>query len=517
MVELHSMKNYNAIPILQVCKGKVTRIFRQEQLLYSQNKDALARSIFKPSGYESDSNEEDKMVHFELRIVKIKLAKIFFESFEMENNIFNIRWQIENFPESILNVHVETEETDIELSILYSIKNFNKFSEYLESNTITFSANIEINGEFVRIATAEIFLSKASRLLGSKVDDQVNLCHFNEEENIDISIGSLHISYQLNTDKKSEVKIPVGKSITSMLTNSISIGSCRTQLTERDFQKVSTSSFLNPIHSREVVVSELEVKKFQEDLFLVLNRNKALRTTQSEISRELKDRAEWLNEEAIWRRTLQEYAILSGKDPFDVQWRQWRNADTSKVVLRSFPKKEIVYTPILDLTIVKVVFFSSTTPYQKVEVRQIYVEYSFLNMEGPCMESEDTLPLPPPNEPAIFAFKKSFGLNLEMERRNCYLISEMIKDKVPLRISVVSEPLADYNIPIQTCEELGYSEVNFFDLVQLEENEVNIDYPILDSSTKKPIGNMTVEFSGILAMRKMALLVLAPEDYNIIV
>lgn len=90
---------------------------------------------------------------------------------------------------------------------------------------------------------------------------------------------------------------------------------------------------LTTINNEEV--SESEVKKFQEDLFLVLNRDKALRTTQSEISRELRDRAEWLNEEAVWRRTLQENAILTGKNPFDVQWRQWRDVITSEVPLLS--------------------------------------------------------------------------------------------------------------------------------------------------------------------------------------
>lgn len=63
----------------------------------------------------------------------------------------------------------------------------------------------------------------------------------------------------------------------------------------------------------------------------------------------------------------------------------------------------------------------------------------------------------------------------------------------------------------------GYAEVNFFSLVQLDDNSSEIDYPILDSTSKEVIGSMKIGFSGILALRKMALLVLAPDGYDIIV
>lgn len=71
------------------------------------------------------------------------------------------------------------------------------------------------------------------------------------------------------------------------------------------------------------------------------------------------------------------------------------------------------------------------------------------------MESDDTLPIPLPNKPAVFNFKKSFGINLKNDRRNCLLIAEMIKENISLKISVVSEPLPSYVVPIQTCEEIG--------------------------------------------------------------
>ncbi|XP_044763781.1 uncharacterized protein LOC123320507 [Coccinella septempunctata] len=518
MVELKSMKNYNAIPILQVCPGKITKVLRSNLLQDSSNRDSIERSFFTPTGPPPASTRDG--TRFELRIVKIKLAKSILDPLRTNSENLNICWQIMDFPESILKSNIDKEETELELSVLYKIKDFQKFSEYLEMNIVTFDLIVEKEDDFLKLAKGEIFMSRALRSPKTKVYDQVDLYHSTVDDDKSILVGTLNIWYQLHSEEESDADVnpSLKKSLTSILTAPISLRSGSIYLPDHQppSRKVSTCT-LSSFTKNNQQVTEAEVKKFQEDLFLVLNRNKALGTTQGEIDRELKDRAEWLNEEAIWRRTLQEHAILSGKDPFDVKWRQWRDCDTSKVVLRSFPKSPTYYSPILDITIVQVVFSPSTSPYQHEEVEQIYVEYSFLNMEGPELESDVTLPKPQPNEPAVFDFKKSFGIDLKENRRNCLLVSEMIREKVSLKVSVVSEPIPSYEVPIQTCEEIGYSEVDFFNLVQMEENECEIEYPVLDSTTKETIGSMTVRFGGILALRKMALLVLAPKDYNIIV
>ncbi|KAL3270761.1 hypothetical protein HHI36_021286 [Cryptolaemus montrouzieri] len=526
MTEIDNIKNYNAIPILKVCPGKLTKTLRNQQITNLEEKTIIRKSFFTPVNLEQGllQQEKKRKAHFELGIVSLKLAQVGRELLENNEENLEISWQLMEFPESTVTPTViENGRTEFQLSVLYKIDECEKFLFYLENENLIFNAVVGRDDAYIKMGCGELSLSRALNQPKTRVYDEVELYYSIEERDKPILLATLDVWYLLDFTRRTMVTLNALLEQTSSKNEDFAYKSTSlsSHLMAEKFRKTKdtllSSSSVCTFNALDVEVTEEEVKNFQEALFLVLNRNKALRITQSEVSRELRDRAEWLNEEAVWRRTLQEYAILSGKNPYNVQWRQWRDDVTSKVTPRAFPTHPTSHEPILDITICDVSFFPHATPYQNDDIKQIYVEYFFLDMDGPEMESEKSLPMPPPNEPATFNFHKTYGIDLKKDRKNCQFIAEMIEDRTPLRVSIVSEPLTNIDMPIQTCTEIGYAEMDFFQLVQFENNEEQIDYKILDKNTKENIGTMKIRVDGILAMRKMALLVLAPKDYDMIV
>ncbi|KAK9892789.1 hypothetical protein WA026_021980 [Henosepilachna vigintioctopunctata] len=527
MAEIQSMKHYNAIPILKVCPGKLTKVLRQEEVTNLEEKNFIRKSLLTPVAIDHQSMlqpEVKNKVHFEMRIERLGLTRIGCELLEVNMDNLHLSWQLMEFPESIItSSNYKNDIIEFEISVLYKIEDYESFVKFIETYNVQFNLFVVKEENYIKIGSGQAYLSKVLDTPKTKIAEQVQIFYTSGYREEPILIGILKIWYLIDFGRKivCNLNMLVDRTsraeLVSLYTTPKSTQSTeytRSSIESKDSQD-SPSSELSQFY--DVDVTDSEVKVFQEALFLVLNRNKALKTTQSEISRELKDRAEWLNEEAIWRRTLQEYAILCGKNPFDVQWRQWRNEDTSQVLLRSFPIQPRHYEPSLEITICHVLFFPQSKPYENNNISRIYVEYAFLKMDGPEMEAEESLPLPPPNIESTFNFKKAFQIDSKRNQENCHILSHMIKDRIPLKISVVGEPRPKPQELIQTCTEIGYSEVDFFEVIQLETNREILEYSIFDSHKRNPIGRMTIEFGGILALRKMALLALAPEEYNLIV
>lgn len=291
-------------------------------------------------------------------------------------------------------------------------------------------------------------------------------------------------------------------------------------------QKQSRQPSLTPSLTKKILqaksltnvgITSSEVRNFQDGLFLVLNRNKALKTTQSEISIELKDRADWLKYEANWKQTLQENAILHGKDPTQIVWRQWREADTAKIKLREYSEKQQHYKSVLEITVKTLSFYYGSAPMTDNSVQQVYVEYSFLNKSGPEMETPLSLRKPTnPDDILRFNFTKSFSIDLEKDYEDCKILANMIRNEESIRFVFISEPLEDPNKPIQVCKEIGYVNVNLADVVQCQENNASFRYEVLGiKPPNSPVGLFVCKFQGILAMRRMALQFLAPRNYNV--
>ncbi|KAH0822250.1 hypothetical protein GEV33_000541 [Tenebrio molitor] len=148
-------------------------------------------------------------------------------------------------------------------------------------------------------------------------------------------------------------------------------------------------------------------------------------------------------------------------------------------------------------------------------VHQIYVEYSFLGQEGPEMETPFSILKSSIHRNMVYNFTKTFDIDIENNYENCKMLTELIKNDDVIRFMVISEPLESLERPIQTCQEVGYAEVRFEEIIQQEDNIDIYQYEVLDiNHPMNVVGYITVRFEGILAMRKMALTLMAPKGYK---
>ncbi|RZC33937.1 hypothetical protein BDFB_011157 [Asbolus verrucosus] len=164
----------------------------------------------------------------------------------------------------------------------------------------------------------------------------------------------------------------------------------------------------------------------------------------------------------------------------------------------------------LSITIVKLTFLEGSAPLKNNAIQQIYTEYSFLNFEGPEMETPFSFPKPRANEEIVFDFKKTFSIDVEINHDTCRLLTNMIKIREKIKFVVVNEPFETCDSSFQVCQEIGYAEVSLNEVLKLEENSHTCQYEIIDSRNPMTVvGYMTVTIEGILAMRRVALLILA--------
>lgn len=267
---------------------------------------------------------------------------------------------------------------------------------------------------------------------------------------------------------------------------------------------------------RSNIVSEAELQAFQDGLNLVLVRNKALRTTQDEITQELKDRTNWMHEELKWRLTLQENAILSGKDPDTIKWRQWKDDTTANVRYRPIAHEEFLTDGVahVEIEILELSLLPDSKPMLNDNLGYIYIELSFVNMSGKNME---TLTMRKPvddSQPVRFQFKRVFDIPMESKLANN--VAEMIKNNESIPFTVIAQPVENSS-ELQCCYDIGNANLVLFDLLQSRNNTAVETIPVHDAYIKEvEIGHLKVKFVGVLAMRSMALHILTPPTFKII-
>lgn len=261
------------------------------------------------------------------------------------------------------------------------------------------------------------------------------------------------------------------------------------------------------------LITEGENKAFYDALQLVLVRNKALRTRQSEIDTELNDRAEWMHEELKWRLTLQEHAILSGKDPESIRWRQWRDENTSDVRFRTIMDEEIEYEPVVIITVQHLELLPISQVMLDESIKLIYIEYSFLTHTGLELETKS---LPKTAEGIIvYNFVKRFEIGIHKDNIDTQVLAEHIKANQSIKFTAVHEPIEDPE-ELQTCLALGSCEINLFNLAQHVSNTREEVYPLKNAKTgAQDIGHLKIRFDGVRAMRTVALTLLAPNAFKI--
>ncbi|RZC33938.1 hypothetical protein BDFB_011158, partial [Asbolus verrucosus] len=411
---------------------------------------------------------------------------------ECSGDIFiKLKWVFLNFHEYI------TSPAKFDFTAKYQLEIDEDFLSKLNENPLTFEVYAVSEGKEIFLSIAQHYIDNIIEIVNTKQDIKITF----SSDIIDLSgesIAHLNIWYKLSCKQKT---------FKSLFASSKVLGK-----KNKSLAKLSKSHSWGTVH-----VTDSEVDHFADGLLLVLNRNKVVKTTQWDITTELEQRVRWLRFEANWKPTFQENAILHGKDPNDVAWRQWREKDTANVSLRTYyNRKPMAYTPELSITVVKVMFFEGTPLIRNDIIQKIYVEYSFLGREGRHIETPFNVQKRKANEDIVFNFTQIFEINIDKDYDTCKMLADVIKTDGQIKFMVIGEPTESLERPIQSCQEIGYAELHISELIQLEENKDTFEYEIVDINNPiAVIGYITIKVEGILAIRKMALTMLAAKDYHL--
>lgn len=259
-------------------------------------------------------------------------------------------------------------------------------------------------------------------------------------------------------------------------------------------QNMHSTSALQEAKAKSLGVSVSDYSFVCNILDKVLDADEFLPMSKEEIDK--KNRLKKIN----YDKSLEEYAILSGTHPKDALIYANDN-----IKVRNYDQR-FNYESAVIINVISLHLNEEKYPLRKHEVREFYVEYSFLSRTGRDME---TLSLPLLESRIIeYNFKRTFLIDNDSHRHDCKMIAKMIKDKESIKFIIIEEPIEDIS-RFQICKEVGLVEVNLFQLIQSEDNVVTDLYPIMDiRAPNDHIGYLKVSFWGVQAMRTVALKVL---------
>ncbi|KAK4877087.1 hypothetical protein RN001_009593 [Aquatica leii] len=431
---------------------------------------------------------------------------------------------------------------EIETSVVYVVSMNKSFINNISTKTVVLELFIQDENKNCYLASADLDLSEVLQYPSTDILAKLVFCDSDKalllsDTGISINFGTLVLWFRLGCNEailnrlitissnyesstvSMEKKNQKMKTSTQATKKSLDIHLCFNE--SKNKRSVGPTKCNEPdifnecegIFDSYVEPTNSETENFQEALDLVLTRNKALRTTQSEISFQLRDRARWLHEESNWKRTLQEHAILRGQDPENVQWRQWRTASTSKIKLQKYGSRSEIYSLNVVIKIEHLRLRKTSEPMQSDKFQSFYVEYAFLTHEGIEMESPYSVPKPLKSETMVINFEKRFCIDPKTNMKDCRKLAEAVRKNDELIISVVAEPKPNLN-SVPCCQEVGICKISFLELVEKASNTFTDDLLLYNRKNKRhQIGCLRVSFEGLLAMRRIALKLLAPPSY----
>ncbi|KAF5270037.1 hypothetical protein FQR65_LT05836 [Abscondita terminalis] len=482
--------NYVLTPKTKVCPGILSKFVRQRTNTRLNSSVAIKEPRPKIKKYassiiESDQSHQEVLLINSTQGASISLLK---QSLSLNVQLFSF----ENVSLSLMSP--SSRYIDVETSAVYVI-NLNKiWIKDVLTKAVKIDVCIQDDGKTVHLAGAHVKVSEVVNhplaILQQKFCN-VSLLHKLVRTPSSHNYGNFIIKASKNERK----------SVTYMYSKRRSTSTIENRTESESIQRFDNN--LEPTPS--------ETENFQEALDLVLARNKALRIAQSEISFQLQDRAKWLHEESNWKRTLQEHAILRGRDPKHVQWRQWRTLSTSKIKLHRYnSRNEINGSNVVVIKIEYVKFQNHSEPMMNDKIGSFYVEYTFLTHE---IEYPSSVQKPRKNGKIIFDFEKSFSLDPEVDKEDCCRLAEAVKQNQNLIISVVGEPSSNVT-GIPCCEEVCIGKVPLLHLIENTSNNFTGKVSLHERANERHhVGYLKVHIKGVLVMRKIALKLLAPSTY----
>ncbi|GJQ67924.1 hypothetical protein Trydic_g16683 [Trypoxylus dichotomus] len=236
-------------------------------------------------------------------------------------------------------------------------------------------------------------------------------------------------------------------------------------------------SMQSPIAIRDAKAKKLGVSVSKYNLISnildgILNGDEFLSATESEYYIRKQKR------KSNYNKSLQEYAILSGTNPLNAS-----RYEKDNVRIRDYDKCR-VYESAVVVNIISLQLDEKKYPLKKDEVREFYVEYSFLSRTGRQME---TLSLPLLENRIIeYNFKRTFLIDTTNHYGDCKLLAKMVRSKKSIGFTIVEEPVEDASIIGFGSHSDALNEVTLFSVCRIIEMVVrNFGFALLSNPKAK--------------------------------
>lgn len=529
----------------------------------TSNLSTFRNSPKKPKRISSQSKNQfhiNTNVHngvFEIKIESIeikpqgekKFKKILFNS----RGSLRIVWNFMAFPPTATQkFDYNRNKFDIEFVTSYEVSVNDKFVNDLFSNPLSFKLYAICYQQETYIGKGEVSLKEVLNNPNEIIPAMVEISNLDEVllKNTPYFLkifASLAVSFCLKCNKKSICKIMMKKYDSAALNTYMHtfLEQLDQETNEDDNEEETNEIVLNPLLKQQT--SSTEVTEEQQQQIESNNTNtistkkrsvkknsvneefcisteeenkieKAKVAAYKSLLEESHDKKTILNyftklEEQILeevsdlKKSLEEYAILSGENTSIIKSPEWRSEHLSKVKYRTYPKKPKHYQQLFSINIHSLKFKDDTNIWKNETIQDFNVEYNFLSKNGDNHKSPPVLRMDK-NISLKFGFKKEFPLEMITNYQDCLSVGKMIKQRRSIIIEVVSNPAECYK-EVQASEVIGYCQVDLFDLVQFEENSIKAYFDV--KSFKNPneeIGSMRITFSGIQVIRNVALKIL---------
>ncbi|CAH0546299.1 unnamed protein product [Brassicogethes aeneus] len=504
----HSIKTKPIYPVLNVCPGRLTRHEKQDdsigkfklstinprESLWITNKLSETVDIL---DYSEDSNIENQEIMYgnlEIKIMNVMLSETCIQqlakSYGKHCTIF-FKWKF-------LNQSKTTTPYESIQNIQGFIINF------------TIRYKVLLNGAFYK------FLVK--RLL------PVELCACNKYKEDIIGVGLYSLQHCLeNVGNMKVSNLTIDDRHNQIVYAQLKIGSqldADNEIVQIFRAKYRETGYKDKAKNTNLDSLKIKQQLYEDDIAIhdtlntVLTRSNCLKISRSEISNELRERVEYLHQECNWKRTLQEHAILKGEDPFAVNDQQWRTKETEHIKLRTFSPTLKSENCELIITIETVRFNTNSFVMRDDHINKIYVEYEFLSHKGQEFETPYSINK---SEKIFFNFQKRFPFHMVINSCDCKLLAECIKTGKNINFAVVGEPKYKPETPTLCCIKLAFCSIPLLDLVEAVEDEVVWKCELINIRNLLDIvGTLSVKFQGLLSLRRTALKMLAPPEYDLI-
>ncbi|KAB0796851.1 hypothetical protein PPYR_10912 [Photinus pyralis] len=504
--------NYVLAPITVVCPGTLSRYIQQRYssrhaiLKKNSGSKSSMRLSFPVEKIREQTHFSPVMIDktqgmFEIRVDKLNLTQTAIDrigrDFYFSPCTLTISWTLFDFEKTVVSVfNPSINENSVETSFFYTIDVCDGFLEHISQNDLILQLWASEGEKEVYLGSGEFSLidvidTPQKDLYTDVTFTDADKAALLRNTTIGVIYGTLSLSYRFVCDL-------------STLNDGSLLGWQQKRRTASiiGFHLPSVDSSAGSSSSFDPAVdpSENEIDNFQEALDLVLVRNRALKLTQSEIANELEERVRWLHDEANWKRTLQEHAILTGKDPNAVQWRQWRSSSSANVQLRDYETESVDYDLKVTILITRAKVFDFCGIFEK-----FFVRYSFLTHNVKSSHQSIT------RRDVLFKFEKVFPIHPKDNEADCHKLVKDIRNKEHFLISLIGEHTEDQFVK---GHEIGTAKIALLDLVEMTSNMLCTELPLRDRETE--VGYVALSITGILAMREVAIKLMAPPDFPII-